>query len=171
MCSALLAVIRYLACTAAVTLSLHDHFACTPHCAHTLAVTNLNCHYLTLQMPFGLLETVVYTCIVYFIVGYERGAGYFFIFYLICFSMMQVMSAIMRFNACASPNLVISNSCGTSSCHDTACLTLHRHTLCCGEPCCAVLCCAVPCCAMLNVGCDTQHLLSIMACLLPWVLP
>ena len=63
-------------------------------------------------MPFGLLETVVYTCIVYFIVGYERGPGYFFIFYLLCFSVMQVMAAIMRFNACASPNMVISNSCG-----------------------------------------------------------
>lgn len=68
-----------------------------------------------LQMPFGLLEVVLYSCIVYFIVGYERGAGYFFIFYLICFSMMQVMSAIMRFNACASPNMVISNACGTCS--------------------------------------------------------
>ena len=78
--------------------------------------------YLALQMPFGLLETVVYTCIVYFIVGYERGAGYFFIFYLICFSVMQVMSAIMRFNACASPNMVIANSCGMSSCHATASL-------------------------------------------------
>lgn len=65
-----------------------------------------------LQMPFGLIETVLYTCIVYFIVGYERGAGYFFVFYLICFSLMQVMSAIMRFNACASPNMVVSNSCG-----------------------------------------------------------
>lgn len=65
-----------------------------------------------LQMPFGLIETVVYTCIVYFIVGYEKGAGYFFIFYLVCFSLMQVMAAIMRFNACASPNMVVSNSCG-----------------------------------------------------------
>lgn len=66
-------------------------------------------------MPFGLLEVVLYSCIVYFIVGYERGAGYFFIFYLVCFSMMQVMSAIMRFNACASPNMVISNACGMCS--------------------------------------------------------
>ena len=66
-----------------------------------------------MQVPFGLIETVVYTCIVYFIVGYERGPGYFFTFYLLCFSVMQVMAAIMRFNACASPNMVISNSAGT----------------------------------------------------------
>ena len=65
-----------------------------------------------LQMPFGLIETVVYTCIVCFIVGYEKGAGYVFIFYLVCFSLMQVMAVIMRFNACASPNMVASNSCG-----------------------------------------------------------
>ena len=58
----------------------------------------------------------MYTCIVYFIVGYERGPGYFFIFYLLCFSVMQVMAAIMRFNACASPNMVISNSCGQWCC-------------------------------------------------------
>lgn len=61
-------------------------------------------------MPFGLIEAVVYTCIVYFIVDYQRGPGYFFIFYLLCFSVMQVMAAIMRFNACVSPNMVISNS-------------------------------------------------------------
>ena len=66
-----------------------------------------------MQVPFGLIETVVYTCIVYFIVGYERGPGYFFTFYLLCFSVMQVMAAIMRFNACASPNMVMSNSAGT----------------------------------------------------------
>ncbi len=74
-----------------------------------------------MQVPFGLIETVVYTCIVYFIVGYERGPGYFFTFYLLCFSVMQVMAAIMRFNACASPNMVISNSAGT---HKQPC-TLH----------------------------------------------
>ncbi|DBB03271.1 TPA: hypothetical protein ACH3X3_010666 [Trebouxia sp. C0006] len=67
------------------------------------------------HVPFGLIETVVYTCIVYFIVGYERGPGYFFTFYLLCFSVMQVMAAIMRFNACASPNMVISNSAGALS--------------------------------------------------------
>ena len=65
-----------------------------------------------MQVPFGLLDAVVYSCITYFIVGYEKGPGYFFIFYLICFSLMQCMAAIMRFNACVSPNMVVSNSCG-----------------------------------------------------------
>lgn len=86
------------------------------------------------QVPFGLIEAVVYTCIVYFIVGYERSPGYFFTFYLLCFSVMQVMAAIMRFNACASPNMVISNSAGTHTLSSALCvcnawpsLKLQRH--------------------------------------------
>lgn len=37
-----------------------------------------------LQIPWAIIETALYVLIAYFFVGYYHGAGYFFIFYILC---------------------------------------------------------------------------------------
>ncbi|KAK9829450.1 hypothetical protein WJX72_005937 [[Myrmecia] bisecta] len=64
------------------------------------------------QLPFALLEAVVYSIIVYFLVGYYRAAGYYFLFYFIILSAMLVMASLMRLLASVMPSMVIANAAG-----------------------------------------------------------
>ena len=64
------------------------------------------------RLPFVLIEAALFSCIVYFWVGFTVGAGYFFLFYVIMVSAMLVMAAVFRLNACTSPDLTVANAAG-----------------------------------------------------------
>ena len=68
------------------------------------------------RLPFVCVEAAIYSCIVYFWVGFQVGPGYFFLFYLIMVSTMLVMAAIFRLNASTSPDLTIANAAGRLTC-------------------------------------------------------
>ncbi|KAK9807392.1 hypothetical protein WJX73_000014 [Symbiochloris irregularis] len=64
------------------------------------------------RLPFVFVEAAVFSCVVYFWIGFSYGAGYFFLYYIILASTMLSMAAIFRFNAATSPDLTVANAAG-----------------------------------------------------------
>jgi hypothetical protein len=59
-----------------------------------------------LQVPLSLLETVVISLVLYWLVGMYANAGYFFAFFLTCFLASMTSSALFRCLACVCPDMV-----------------------------------------------------------------
>uniref|UniRef100_A0A7S3UDR3 ABC transporter domain-containing protein n=1 Tax=Picocystis salinarum TaxID=88271 RepID=A0A7S3UDR3_9CHLO len=64
-------------------------------------------------LPYALLDTIIFSSIVYFMVGFSTdGAGYFFTFCLLIFSQASCMSALFRMVGNISPTMVHANAYG-----------------------------------------------------------
>lgn len=59
-----------------------------------------------------MVETTLYTLIVYFFVGYYKGASQYFIFYLVCLTAILSLSALFRLLACICKTMVLAQSVG-----------------------------------------------------------
>lgn len=64
------------------------------------------------QLPLSLIESIIISLIMYFMVGFYRDAAYFFTFMFIAFTVSLTSSALFRFLACVSPDAVIANAIG-----------------------------------------------------------
>lgn len=64
-------------------------------------------------LPYALLDTIIFSSIVYFMVGFSTdSAGYFFTFCLLIFSQASCMSALFRMVGNISPTMVHANAYG-----------------------------------------------------------
>lgn len=64
-------------------------------------------------LPYALMDAVLFSCIVYFMVGLSTdGAGPFFTFVLILFSMASCTTALFRMIGDISPTMVLANAAG-----------------------------------------------------------
>jgi len=62
------------------------------------------------QLPLSVIEATLFSLIMYFMVGFVRGAGYFFIFFLTCVLTSLSLSSAFRMNACLYPDMVMANA-------------------------------------------------------------
>lgn len=61
-------------------------------------------------VPFTLIECVVFSLIVYFMVGFTASASAFFTFLLIVLTVVTAFSSWIRLLACISPSQVVASS-------------------------------------------------------------
>mmetsp|Transcript_4643 Transcript_4643/g.13342 ORF Transcript_4643/g.13342 Transcript_4643/m.13342 type:complete len:1521 (-) Transcript_4643:659-5221(-) len=67
------------------------------------------------QVPWALVECVIYSLIVYFFVDFFHGPGYFFCFFMLCILGILVMSSFFRLLAAVAPSMVVAQSLGAFS--------------------------------------------------------
>ena len=59
------------------------------------------------QIPWAIIETVLYTLVAYFFVGFYKGASQYLIFYLLSFMAILSLSALFRALACICGTMVL----------------------------------------------------------------
>ncbi|GLI71055.1 hypothetical protein VaNZ11_015971 [Volvox africanus] len=62
------------------------------------------------QLPLSILESVIFSLIMYFLVNFYRQPGYFFTFMVIMASCSMSVSSLFRYMACICPNMVVANA-------------------------------------------------------------
>ncbi|XP_050239621.1 ABC transporter G family member 31 isoform X2 [Quercus robur] len=68
-----------------------------------------------LRVPYSIIEAVVWSCVVYFTVGFAPGAGRFFRFMLILFSIHQMALGLFRMMASISRDMILANTFGSAA--------------------------------------------------------
>ncbi|KAL5580752.1 hypothetical protein UlMin_013194 [Ulmus minor] len=68
-----------------------------------------------LRVPYSIIESVVWSCVVYYTVGFAPGAGRFFRFMLLLFSVHQMALGLFRMMASIARDMVISNTFGSAA--------------------------------------------------------
>ncbi|XP_047319537.1 ABC transporter G family member 31 isoform X2 [Impatiens glandulifera] len=68
-----------------------------------------------LRIPYSLVESVVWSCIVYYSVGFAPSAGRFFRYMLTLFSIHQMALGLFRMMASLARDMIIANTYGSVS--------------------------------------------------------
>ncbi|XP_058109104.1 ABC transporter G family member 31-like [Magnolia sinica] len=68
-----------------------------------------------LRLPYSAIEAVVWSCVVYYSVGFAPGIGRFFRFVLLLFSLHQMGLGIFRMLAAVARDMTIANTFGSAS--------------------------------------------------------
>ncbi|KDO73303.1 hypothetical protein CISIN_1g000860mg [Citrus sinensis] len=68
-----------------------------------------------LRVPLSIIEAVVWSCIVYYTLGFAPGAGRFFRYMLLLFSIHQMALGLYRMMASIARDMVIANTFGSAS--------------------------------------------------------
>ncbi|CAK7331242.1 unnamed protein product [Dovyalis caffra] len=68
-----------------------------------------------LRLPYSIVEAVVWSCVVYYTVGFAPGAGRFFRFMLLLFSIHQMALGLFRTMGSIARDLVIANTFGSAA--------------------------------------------------------
>nr|DAD28487.1 TPA_asm: hypothetical protein HUJ06_029955 [Nelumbo nucifera] len=68
-----------------------------------------------LRVPYSVLEAVIWSCVVYYTVGFAPSAGRFFRFMLALFSVHQMALGLFRMMAAISRDIIIANTFGSAS--------------------------------------------------------
>ncbi|XP_051131702.1 ABC transporter G family member 31 [Andrographis paniculata] len=68
-----------------------------------------------LRVPYSLIEAVVWTCIVYYSVGFAPSVGRFFRFMLLLFSVHQMALGLFRTMASVARDMIIANTFGSAA--------------------------------------------------------
>ncbi|KAM5583255.1 ABC transporter G family member 31-like [Rosa sericea] len=70
---------------------------------------------LLLRIPYSIIEAVVWSCVVYYSVGFAPGAGRFFRFMFLLFSVHQMALGLFRTMASLARDMVIANTFGSAA--------------------------------------------------------
>ncbi|XP_056687617.1 ABC transporter G family member 31 isoform X2 [Spinacia oleracea] len=68
-----------------------------------------------LRVPYSAIESIAWSCVVYYMVGFAPGAGSFFCFMLLLFVIHQMALGLFRMVATLARDIVIANICSTAS--------------------------------------------------------
>ncbi|XP_021716119.1 ABC transporter G family member 31-like [Chenopodium quinoa] len=68
-----------------------------------------------LRVPYSVIESVAWSCVVYYLVGFAPAAGSFFRFMLLLFVIHQMALGLFRMVATLARDMVIANICSTAS--------------------------------------------------------
>ncbi|XP_061980777.1 ABC transporter G family member 31 [Populus nigra] len=68
-----------------------------------------------LRLPYSIVEAVVWSCVVYYTVGFAPGAGRFFRFMLLLFSIHQMALGLFRTMGSIARDLVVANTFGSAA--------------------------------------------------------
>ncbi|KAL5817183.1 hypothetical protein ACOSQ3_025561 [Xanthoceras sorbifolium] len=68
-----------------------------------------------LRLPYSVLEAVVWSCVVYYTVGFAPGPGRFFRFMFLLFSLHQMALSLFRLMASLARDMVIANTFGSAA--------------------------------------------------------
>ncbi|KAL6967672.1 ABC transporter G member 31 [Sarracenia purpurea var. burkii] len=68
-----------------------------------------------LRVPYSVIEAIVWSCVVYYTVGFAPSAGRFFRFMLVLFSIHQMGLGLFRMMASLARNMIIANTLGSAS--------------------------------------------------------
>ncbi|GLT27269.1 hypothetical protein SLA2020_022810 [Shorea laevis] len=68
-----------------------------------------------LRVPYSIIEAVVWSCVVYYTVGFAPAAGRFFRFMFLLFSMHQMALGLFRMMASIARDMVIANTFGSAA--------------------------------------------------------
>ncbi|KAK4412483.1 ABC transporter G family member 31 [Sesamum alatum] len=68
-----------------------------------------------LRVPYSVIEAVVWSCVVYFTVGFAPGAGRFFRYMFLLFSVHQMALGLFRTMASVARDMIIANTFGSAA--------------------------------------------------------
>lgn len=68
-----------------------------------------------LRLPYSVIEAVVWSCVVYFSVGFAPGAGRFFRYMFLLFWLHQMAIGLFRTMAVLARDMVIANTFGSAA--------------------------------------------------------
>ncbi|CAL5426860.1 unnamed protein product [Camellia sinensis] len=68
-----------------------------------------------LRVPYSVIEAVVWSCVVYYSVGFAPGAGRFFRYMFLLFSVHQMALGLFRTMASLARDMIIANTFGSAS--------------------------------------------------------
>ncbi|KAI3954477.1 hypothetical protein MKW92_053462 [Papaver armeniacum] len=68
-----------------------------------------------LRIPYSVIEAVVWAVVVYYTVGFAPGAGRFFRFILLLFSVHQMALGLFRLMAATARDMIIANTYGSAA--------------------------------------------------------
>ncbi|XP_022148375.1 ABC transporter G family member 31 isoform X2 [Momordica charantia] len=68
-----------------------------------------------LRVPYSVLEAVVWSCVVYYTVGFAPSAGRFFRFMFLLFSVHQMALGLFRTMAAVTRDMVVANTFGSAT--------------------------------------------------------
>ncbi|KAH1153472.1 hypothetical protein AAZX31_18G062400 [Glycine max] len=68
-----------------------------------------------LGVPYSLVEAVIWSCVVYYTVGFAPAPGRFFRYMLLLFMLHQMALGLFRFMAALARDMVIANTFGTAA--------------------------------------------------------
>lgn len=68
-----------------------------------------------LRIPYSMVEAIVWSCVVYYIVGFAPGAGRFFRFMLLLFTVHQMALGLFRTMASLARDMVTANTFGSAA--------------------------------------------------------
>ncbi|KAK6145270.1 hypothetical protein DH2020_022090 [Rehmannia glutinosa] len=68
-----------------------------------------------LRVPYSVIEAVVWSCVVYYTVGFAPGAGRFFRFMFLLFSVHQMALGLFRTMASIARDMIIANTFGSAA--------------------------------------------------------
>ncbi|KAF3954569.1 hypothetical protein CMV_020101 [Castanea mollissima] len=68
-----------------------------------------------LRVPYSIVEAVVWSCVVYFTVGFAPSAGRFFRYMLLLFSIHQMALGLFRMMASISRDMILANTFGSAA--------------------------------------------------------
>lgn len=68
-----------------------------------------------LRVPYSVIESVVWSCVVYYTVGFAPGPGRFFRYMLLLFSVHQMALGLFRTMASLARDMIIANTFGSAS--------------------------------------------------------
>ncbi|KAK9131815.1 hypothetical protein Scep_011343 [Stephania cephalantha] len=68
-----------------------------------------------LRVPYSAIEAIVWSCVVYYTVGFAPSAGRFFRFMLLLFATHQMALGLFRFMASIARDMIIANTFGSAS--------------------------------------------------------
>ncbi|KAI3434296.1 uncharacterized protein J3R85_006768 [Psidium guajava] len=68
-----------------------------------------------LRVPYSVIEAVVWSCVVYYTVGFAPGVGRFFRFMLLLFAVHQMALGLFRTMATIARDMVIANTFGSAA--------------------------------------------------------
>lgn len=68
-----------------------------------------------LRLPYSIVEAIVWSCVVYYSVGFAPGAGRFFKYMFLLFAMHQMALGLFRMMAALARDMIIANTFGSAS--------------------------------------------------------
>ncbi|RWR92141.1 ABC transporter-like protein [Cinnamomum micranthum f. kanehirae] len=68
-----------------------------------------------LRVPYSIIEAVVWSCVVYYTVGFAPSAGRFFRFMLILFTIHQMALGLFRMLGAVARDMIIANTFGSAA--------------------------------------------------------
>ncbi|KAL3740885.1 hypothetical protein ACJRO7_022073 [Eucalyptus globulus] len=68
-----------------------------------------------LRVPYSIIEAVVWSCVVYYTVGFAPGVGRFFRFMLLLFAVHQMALGLFRMMATIARDMVVANTFGSAA--------------------------------------------------------